>query len=296
MKQKLTLGGTAFHTINYLALTLLAAATLYPFLNLLAISLNQSMDTVKGGIYLLPRKFTLDNYILIFQNQRLFSSVSLSVARTVIGTTLALIATIMVSYALSRTEYVLRKPLNTIIVVSMYVNGGLIPYYLLIKNLGLTNTFLVYIIPGLIGAFNVMIMRSFFDQLPSGLIESARMEGASEFQVLTRVVVPISLPVIATISLFVSVSHWNAWIDNFLFNTRESLSLLQYELMKILLQSTDQIGAGNMDSIDPEMMRMTTPESIRATMTIFVTVPILLVYPFLQKYFIKGMTLGAVKE
>jgi putative aldouronate transport system permease protein len=141
-----------------------------------------------------------------------------------------------------------------------------------------------------------MIMRSFFDQLPSGLIESARMEGASEFQVLTRVVVPISLPVIATISLFVSVGHWNAWIDNFLFNTRESLSLLQYELMKILLQSTDQIGAGNMDSIDPEMMRMTTPESIRATMTIFVTVPILLVYPFLQKYFIKGMTLGAVKE
>jgi len=296
MKQKLTLGGAAFHTINYLALTLLAAATLYPFLNLLAISLNQSMDTVKGGIYLLPRKFTLDNYVLIFQNQRLFSSVSLSVARTVIGTTLALIATIMVSYALSRSEYVLRKPLNTIIVVSMYVNGGLIPYYLLIKNLGLTNTFLVYIIPGLIGAFNVMIMRSFFDQLPSGLIESARMEGASEFQVLTRVVVPISLPVIATISLFVSVSHWNAWIDNFLFNTRESLSLLQYELMKILLQSTDQIGAGNMDSIDPEMMRMTTPESIRATMTIFVTVPILLVYPFLQKYFIKGMTLGAVKE
>lgn len=296
MKQKLTLGGAAFHTINYLVLTLLAAATLYPFLNLLAISLNQSMDTVKGGIYLLPRKFTLDNYILIFQNQRLFSSVSLSVARTVIGTTLALIATIMVSYALSRTEYVLRKPLNTIIVVSMYVNGGLIPYYLLIKNLGLTNTFLVYIIPGLIGAFNVMIMRSFFDQLPSGLIESARMEGASEFQVLTRVVVPISLPVIATISLFVSVGHWNAWIDNFLFNTRESLSLLQYELMKILLQSTDQIGAGNMDSIDPEMMRMTTPESIRATMTIFVTVPILLVYPFLQKYFIKGMTLGAVKE
>lgn len=296
MREKLTLGGVSFHTINYLALTLLAAATLYPFLNLLAISLNQSMDTVKGGIYLLPREFTFDNYVLIFQNQRLFSSVSLSVARTVIGTTLALIATIMVSYALSRTEYVLRKPLNTIIVVSMYVNGGLIPYYLLIKNLGLTNTFLVYIIPGLIGAFNVMIMRSFFDQLPGGLIESARMEGANEFQVLTRVVVPISLPVIATISLFVSVSHWNAWIDNFLFNTRESLSLLQYELMKILLQSTDQIGAGNMDSIDPEMMRMTTPESIRATMTIFVTVPILLVYPFLQKYFIKGMTLGAVKE
>ncbi|WP_409343312.1 carbohydrate ABC transporter permease [Paenibacillus sp. MBLB4367] len=296
MREKLTWGGASFHAINFVALSLLAAATLYPFLNLLAISLNQSIDTVKGGIYLLPRKFTFDNYVLIFQNQRLFSSVSLSVARTLIGTGLSLIATIMVSYALSRREYVLRKTLNTIIVVSMYVNGGLIPYYLLIKNLGLTNTFLVYIIPGLIGAFNVMIMRSFFDELPKGLIESARLEGASEFQVLSRVVVPISLPVIATISLFVSVGHWNAWMDNFLFNTRESLSLLQYELMKILMQSTDQISAGNMDSIDPEMMRMTTPESIRATMTIVVTVPILLVYPFMQKYFIKGMTLGAVKE
>lgn len=295
MRVQWTWGGVSFQVANYALLALLGAATLYPFLNLLAISLNDSMDTVRGGIYLLPRAFTLDNYKLIFQNQRLFSATGLSVARTLLGTTAALIATTMVAYALSRREFVLRKPLNAVLVISMYVNGGLIPYYILIKQLGLTNTFLVYLLPGLLGAFNVLIMRSFFDELPPGLIESAHLDGANEFTTLFRIVLPVSLPVVATITLFLSVGHWNAWLDNYLFNTDESLTLLQYELMKILMQSTDQIGAGAGNNVDAELMRMTTPQSIRATMTIIVTVPILLVYPFMQKYFIKGMTLGAVK-
>ncbi|THF77324.1 carbohydrate ABC transporter permease [Cohnella fermenti] len=295
MRVQWTWGGAAFQIANCALLALLGAGTLYPFLNLLAISLNDSMDTVRGGIYLLPREFTLDNYKLIFQNQRLFSATGLSVARTLLGTTAALIATTMVAYALSRREFMLRKLLNTVLVISMYVNGGLIPYYILIKQLGLTNTFLVYLLPGLLGAFNVLIMRSFFDELPPGLIESAKLDGANEFTTLFRVVLPVSLPVLATITLFLSVGHWNAWLDNYLFNTDESLTLLQYELMKILMQSTDQIGAGAGNNVDAEMMRMTTPQSIRATMTIIVTIPILFVYPFMQNYFIKGMTLGAVK-
>ncbi|MFD0961445.1 carbohydrate ABC transporter permease [Paenibacillus chungangensis] len=293
--RKRSLGGALFQTCNVTFLMLLSMVTMYPFLNLLAISLNESLDTLRGGIHILPRAFTLTNYELIFQNPRLFTASWLSVARTVLGTVLSVGATIMVAYTLSRREYMLRKWLNTIIVVSMYVNGGIIPYYLLIKSLGLTNTFLVYIIPTLLVAFNVMIMRSYFEQLPEGLIESAKVEGANEFQILMRVVAPVSLPVIATITLFVSVQHWNSWMDNFLFNSRESLTLLQYELMKILLHSTEQINAtpGN---VDDALMRMTTPQSIRATMTIIVTVPILFVYPFMQKYFIKGMTLGAMKE
>ncbi|MCU6712188.1 carbohydrate ABC transporter permease [Paenibacillus sp. J5C_2022] len=290
-----SLGGALFQTCNITFLMLLSMVTLYPFLNLLAISLNESLDTLRGGIHIVPRAFTLTNYELIFQNPRLFTAAWLSVARTVLGTVLSVGATIMVAYTLSRREYVLRKGLNAVIVVSMYVNGGIIPYYLLIKSLGLTNSFLVYIIPTLLVAFNVMIMRSYFEQLPEGLIESAKVEGANEFQILMRVVAPVSLPVIATITLFVSVQHWNSWMDNFLFNSRESLTLLQYELMKILLHSTEQINAtpGN---VDDALMRMTTPQSIRATMTIIVTVPILFVYPFMQKYFIKGMTLGAMKE
>lgn len=262
----------------------------------MAISFNESLDTLRGGIYLWPRQFTLSNYELILSNPRMFSAASLSILRTVIGTSVSVLCTIMVAYALSRREYALRKTLNTIIVVSMYVNGGLIPYYLMIKSFGLTNTFAVYIIPGLIGAFNVMIMRSYFDQLPDGLIESAKLDGASEWQTLTRVVMPISLPVIATITLFISVGHWNAWFDNFLYNSKESLTLLQYELMKILLQSTDQISASPGQGTDDALMRVTSPQAIRATMTIVVTMPILFVYPFMQKYFIQGMTLGAMKE
>lgn len=296
MRSRITVGNALFHSLNILFLSLLGLVTLYPFLNLMAISFNESLDTLRGGIYLWPRQFTLSNYELILSNPRMFSAASLSILRTVIGTSVSVLCTIMVAYALSRREYALRKTLNTIIVMSMYVNGGLIPYYLMIKSFGLTNTFAVYIIPGLIGAFNVMIMRSSFDQLPDGLIESAKLDGASEWQTLTRVVMPISLPVIATITLFISVGHWNAWFDNFLYNSKESLTLLQYELMKILLQSTDQISASPGQGTDDALMRVTSPQAIRATMTIVVTMPILFVYPFMQKYFIQGMTLGAMKE
>ncbi|SDD24573.1 putative aldouronate transport system permease protein [Paenibacillus sp. UNCCL117] len=296
MRSRLSAGSALFHGLNYLFLLVLGFATLYPFWNLFAISLNESLDTLRGGIYFWPRHFTLDNYVLIFRNDRIYSAAGLSIARTLIGTTLSVVCTTMVAYALSRRDFMLRRPLNSIIVVSMYVNGGLIPYYLMIKNFGLTNTFLVYIIPGLIGAFNVMIMRSYFDQLPEGLIESAKLDGASEWQTLFRVVIPISLPVIATITLFIAVGHWNAWFDNFLYNSKESLTLLQYELMKILLQSTEQISASPGQGGDDALMRVTTPQAIRATMTIVVTVPILFVYPFMQRYFIQGMTLGAMKE
>ncbi|GBG07339.1 hypothetical protein PAT3040_01887 [Paenibacillus agaridevorans] len=296
MRSRTKVGDSIFNVFNNTLLLLLGIATLYPFLNLLAVSLNQSLDTMRGGIYLWPRDFTLDNYRLIFSNDRLFDSAALSVLRTLIGTGLSVICTIMVAYALSRREYMLRKSLNAIIVVSMYVNGGIIPIYLMIKNLGLTNTFAVYIIPGLIGAFNVMIMRSYFDQLPDGLVESAKLDGANEWQTLFRVVMPISLPVIATITLFISVGHWNSWTDNFLYNSKESLTLLQYQLMQILMQTTEQVSGGIGSGTDDAILNFTTPQSIRATMSMVVTLPILFVYPFLQKYFIKGMTLGAMKE
>jgi putative aldouronate transport system permease protein len=240
----------------------------------------------------------MTNYEIIFSNPQLFSAALRSLLRTVLGTALSVTFTTMLAYTLSRREYVLRKAINLILVLSMYVSGGLIPFYLLIKQLHLTNTFGVYIIPGLIGAFNVMIIRSYFDQLPEGFAESARIDGANDAQILFRVLVPISLPVIATITLFVSVGHWNSWFDNYLYNTSPHLSLLQFELMKILLQSVSQLtgGASATGHIDVGTMTSTSPESIRATMTVIVTMPILFVYPFLQRYFIKGITVGAMKE
>ncbi|WP_136608579.1 carbohydrate ABC transporter permease [Paenibacillus dokdonensis] len=296
MRRKLGAGDVTFNILNYMFLAALMVCTLYPFINLLAISLNESTDTLRGQVYLWPNALTWDNYRVVFQNEMLLGATLRSVARTVLGTALSLIGSVMLAYTLSRKEFFLRKSINLIMVISMYISGGLIPTYILIKNLGLTNSFWVYIIPGLISVFNVIIIRTYFDQLPDGLVEAARIDGANEFQTLFRIVIPVSMPVLATVTLFVSVGHWNSWFDNYMYNTRDNLNLLQYELMKILMQSTQQVTSNATGSLSSESLRQITPQSIRATMTIIVTIPILFVYPFLQRYFIKGIMIGAVKE
>ncbi|WP_422657493.1 carbohydrate ABC transporter permease [Paenibacillus sp. EC2-1] len=296
MKKSQSTGDILFNVVNYTLLSLLTICTIYPFWNLLAISLNESGDTLRGQVYLWPNVFTLDNYKVVFQNDALLGATLRSITRTVLGTGLSLICSVMLAYTLSRKEFILRKAINWIMIISMYVSGGLIPTYMLIKNIGLTNSFWVYIIPGLISVFNVIIIRSYFDQLPDGLIEASRIDGANEFQTLFKIVLPVSMPVLATITLFVSVGHWNSWFDNYMYNTRENLNLLQYELMKILMQSTQQVTSNATGSLAGETLRQITPQSIRATMTIIVTIPILFVYPFLQKYFIQGIMIGAIKE
>ncbi|WP_135553942.1 carbohydrate ABC transporter permease [Paenibacillus cymbidii] len=296
MRAKPTLGDIAFAGANYALLACLGALTLYPFLNLLALSLNESLDSLKGDIYLVPRAFTLDNYRTLFANEQLYGAALRSVLRTVLGTALGILCTAMFAYALSQREFVLRRSLNALIVLTLYVSGGIIPVYLLIKNLHLVNSYFVYLLPLLVNGFYIILMRSSFEQLPAGLVESAKIDGAGDFQTLFRIVLPVSMPVVATISLFVAVMHWNSWFDNYLYNSRNArLSLLQYELMKILLDSSNQQSAAQ-THMDESTVKVVSPQSIRATMTIIATVPILLVYPFLQSYFIKGMTLGAVKE
>lgn len=289
-------GDVIFSAFNYILLLVLGIGTLFPFLNLAAISLNDAGDTLKGTIYIWPRVFTLENYSTIFANHGLAAAAIRSVVRTVVGTALGVICTAMLAYALSRKEFFLRKTYNIILIITMYVNGGLIPLYLLIKNIGLMNHAAVYILPLLIGVFNVIIMRSYFEQLPEGIVESARIDGASDFQILFRIVLQISLPVLSTITLYIAVQHWNSWFDNYLYASRnENLNLLQYELQKILISSVNQVMSAS-THIDATDARRTNPETIRAAMTIIVTLPILLVYPFLQKYFVKGMTVAAMKE
>lgn len=291
-----TAGQAAFAIVNALILGLTGIGTIYPFLNLLAVSLNDSLDTLRGGIYLLPRMFTWSNYEVIFLNENLFRSTVNSVIRTVVGTGASVIATAMLAYALSQSEFIFRRVFMTILIISMYVNGGLIPTYLLIKNMHMTNSFLVYLLPLLISAFNVIIMRSFIMQLPAGLMESAKIDGANDVQVLFRIVMPVSLPVIATVTMFVAVGHWNSWFDNYLYVSDPKKSVLQYELMKILMSSVVEVTSSASGHLNEAKLKATSPEAIRAAMTMLVTLPILFVYPFLQKYFIQGMTIGAVKE
>lgn len=284
-----------FDIANFILMAVILIVTLYPFLNVLAISLNDSTDTVRGGIYLLPREFTLENYKTIFQYDGLIQGTKISFARTIIGTFLGLLSSSMIAYTLSRPDFKIKKFVSTFLALTMYFSGGLIPGYILMKDLHLIGTFWIYILPMMVSAFNVFIIRSFIDGLPYALQESAKLDGANDFTIYYKVILPLCKPVLATIALFLAVGQWNAWFDTYLYNgSKPELTTLQYELMKVL-QSTQQ-GGSNINANDmAQQMAQVSPESIRMAITIVVTLPILLVYPFLQKYFVGGMTLGAVK-
>jgi putative aldouronate transport system permease protein len=284
-----------FHTFNYLLMIILMIATLYPFLNVLAISLNNSIDTVKGGIKIFPREFTFLNYAEIFKTKALLTSVIISVLRTIIGTFTGIISTAMVAFVISRHDFIARKAVTILYIITMYVSGGLIPEYMLIRNLRLTNNFLVYILPGLISAFNVIVIRSFIDGLPFELQESAKLDGANDLTIFFRIIFPLCTPAIATISLFIAVGQWNSWFDTYLYcSSNKKLTTLQFELQKILL-SAQSSGQQDIYGSSDLAQKRVSPESLRMAMTVVATMPIVIVYPFVQKYFIKGLTLGAVK-
>ena len=288
---------TFFDLCLTLGMIFVIVITLYPFLNILAISLNNAIDTAKGGIHILPRDFTFANYVEIFSsNDRLLQAFIMSVTRTVVGTATGIIASTMLAYTLSRKDFVFNKPVALLLVLTMFVSGGLIPDYMLIRQLGLINQFSVYILPMLISAFNVIVIRSFMDNLPVALEESAKIDGANDFTIFVRIILPLSMPVIATISLFLAVGQWNSWFDTYLYaRTNESLTTLQYELMKILDNASASGSSGVNTHSAQYMAKQTNPQSIKMAITIIATVPSLFVYPFLQKYFVTGLTLGAVK-
>lgn len=275
----------------------IAVITLYPFLNVLALSFNDSIDSVKGGIYILPRKFTLSNYANVFSDPNLVHSAIVSVERTVLGTVASVLCCSMLAYTLSRQDYVLRKPISNLFVITMYVSGGLIPTYLLTRNLHLIGSFWVYIIPWLLNFYYVMIIRSFMDGLPISIQEAARIDGANDFQIFLNVIMPLCVPVIATVALWIAVSQWSSWLDTFLYSAgKESLSTLQYQLMTIMDNATvtgSSVAAKSV--LGKTAVNTVSPESVQMAETIIATVPILCVYPFIQRYFVKGVTLGAVK-
>lgn len=265
--------------------------TVYPFLNVLAISLNDSIDTVKNINFIIPRKFTWSNYVYIFKENDIFTPAFMSVARTLVGTLISLVLTSMLAFVLSRKDFVFRRSFTLLFVITMYVGGGLIPEYLLIKRtLGLGNSFLVYILPSLVWVYNVILVRSYIDGLPDALQEAAIIDGANDFQIWYKVVFPLCTAVNATVALFYAVGQWNSFMDTFLY--AKNLPTLQYKLYEIMEQATLKV---DNHSTTTTMTRTVTPLSVRMAVTVIATVPILVVYPFLQKYFVGGMTLGAVK-
>jgi len=292
-----------FHLLNTLFLLLLSFITLYPFWTTIAISFNDAMDTLQGGITFWPREFSTFSYQVLFQTGAIFHAFFISVSRTVINVFTSVFFTAMIAFALSRREFILQKPFTLILVLSMYINAGLIPTYFLMLRLGLINSFLVYIIPGIVNAFNFVVMRTYMRSIPESIIESARIDGYGDFYIFIRIIFPLCLPVLATIGLFVAVGSWNAWFDTMIYNSgKVNLHTLQYKLMEYLQSSQNQgrsaADAGSMAlaAAAGGGSNMVTPMSIRAAITVVAAAPILFVYPFMQRYFVVGLNVGGVKE
>ena len=286
-----------FPIVNTCILCVLMFVTLYPVINTVAISFNDGTDALRGGIGLWPRQFSTKAYEALLTDELIWSAFGISVARTVITTILNVILTSMLAFALSRKEYVLRGFITIMMVLTMYVNAGLIPNYLLIsRTLKLSKTFWVYIIPTMFSCFNMIVIRTYISGLPEALAESARIDGAGDLRIFWQIIFPLCMPVLATVALFVAVGSWNQWFDTQLYNGgKKYLHTLQY-LLKMKLATTNQsANAANATADALKSTTATTPVTIRCAITVVSAAPILVVYPFLQRYFVTGMVLGGVK-
>ena len=289
----------------YVFMVCLILMVLYPFVNALAISFNDAEDTTRGGVGLWPRIPTIASYRSIFTNPKVWNAYYITVSRTVVGTLTALFCTSLIAFGLSHKKLVGRRVYSLMCIIPMYFSGGLIPTYLLVRGLGLPNTFWVFIIPNLIGLFNIILMRTFFQEIPESLEESAHIDGANYLTVFLRIIVPISKPIFATIALFVGVFHWNSWFDATIYITRDELKPMQNILLRIINEAAfaERIaaiagGAGSAAAAAMGNIARNKPTNVRSvTMaTMFVTIaPIVLVYPFLQRFFIKGIMVGSIK-
>lgn len=293
----LTPGQIAGKAVVYGFLIFIFIVTFFPFWQIFVLSINDAGDSLRGGLLMWPRQLNLSSYKAVFQNEEILSSLGVTVTRTVIGVPLTVFCVAMLAYVLSKQELVHRRAINFFFVFTMYFSGGLIPTYMVIKALGLIDNFFVFIFPGMINIYWMILVRTYIEGLPKELFEAAASEGAGEFTIFLKVVLPLSMPVLATILLFSAISHWNAWYDSYIYTYKPQLKTLQAVLVKILNQYQTGAMVSQAQQMANEAKKMpVSSESIRMTVTMVATLPIILVYPFLQKYFIKGMLIGAVKD
>ncbi|MCH1624128.1 carbohydrate ABC transporter permease [Ferdinandcohnia quinoae] len=296
---KLSFNDKLMMVFIYSFLTLLALSAFYPFWNALVISFNSGKDTMLGGITIWPRVFTLENYEVVFQDKRLMNAFIVSVSRTIVGTVLSVFLTALLGYGLSKKELIGRNKIMIYCLITMFFSGGLIPTFLVIRGLGLMDTFWVMIIPTLISVWNMIIFRTFFQQLPAGLEESAKIDGCGYWATFLRIVLPLSGPVIATLALFTAIFHWNDWFYPSIYINNPDLIPIQTLLKQVLNSNTVTSALGQLDAgAAAHMMKAATITSKSLSMAIMMvaTLPIICVYPFVQKYFVKGVLIGSLKE
>lgn len=282
-----------FDSVIYLFLIFIIFITIYPFYYVLVQSFNEGMYSLNGGIYFWPSRPTLENYQSFFKDAKWLNALKISVLRTILGTGISVIFTSMVSYGLSFKKLVFRKCYVTILIVSLFFSGGIIPYYVLLKNLHLFNTFGVYIVPTALNIFFVLVGMSFFSEIPSELFDSAHVDGANDLIIFIKLVLPVSMPFIATIALFMGVEQWNAWFDAAFFVQKKTLHTLSFLMMEIINKT--RLGGNLTQGAAAQQASKVTSFSLQASAMIIAVTPIICIYPFLQKYFIKGIMIGSIK-
>lgn len=289
MKQ--TIGDKIFNYINIVFLTVFALLCLLPFINIIAVSLSDNSAIISGKVFLLPVGMNITAYKTVFTDLTMIRSFGFTVILTLLYTAITMLMTILCAYPLANKKLKGRTAFLLMITFTMYFSGGTIPSYLLISGMNMLNTIWALILPGAVNTFNMIVMKSFFSSIPAGLEESARIDGAGHFRILFSIVLPLSLPIIATLSLFYAVGRWNGFSDALFYINDTKMYPLQLKLRQLIsLNNVDQM----MNDLNEEK-QLVIPETIKSASIMFATVPILLVYPWLQKYFVKGMMVGSIK-
>lgn len=285
-------GEKVFNTFNVLFLGVFAFTTLYPFLYILSLSFSTQAAAMRDGFHFYPTAVTLTAYKMVFSNPDILTGYMNTLFRTVVGTFMSVTLCCMCAYPLSRKSMPHRGMFTFLVVFTMLFHGGLVPTYLLVRNLGLLNNVWVYVLPLCVQAFNVIIIKNFFHSIPDSLAESASIDGAGDWRILFQLYIPLSKPVLATVSLWTAVMHWNSWFDGLIYITDDRKQILQIFLRRIVVESNTMLLEKGI--INPDATTF-TPETLKAATIVVTIVPILVLYPFLQKYFVKGILLGGVK-
>lgn len=292
MLKKKQIKSNWFDVLNVIFMILIMLVTLYPFWNQLMISISTSKDIYSTGLLLLPSEVSFASYKVIFDFRLLWNGYLNTIIRTLLGTLISLVLTMLTAYPLSKRELPFRKGFTTFILITMFFAGGLVPNYMLIRNLGLIDTIWALVLPGCVSTFNVLIVRNFLMTLPAGLEEAALIDGASEIKILWKVILPLSTPVLATVGLWVAVGHWQAWYDNLLYiTTPENWGFMMLS-RKIVIENTS---VGNMENLMSSSKEIVDQRQMRGAIIMMSVIPMIIIYPFIQKFFVKGIVLGAVK-
>lgn len=285
-----------FNIVNYTVFTILILMCIYPMWYVLIYSISNPDLVERYGITIYPQGISVSNFAKVLQLEGVFNAFFISVLRTVTGTCLTVFSCMLLGYIFTKDSMPARKFMYRLLIVTMYIGGGMIPTYLVYRSYGLLNNFLVYILPSAVSAYYVILIKTFIEQLPPSLEESAFIDGASYFTIFVKIIFPLSTPIAATIAIYAAVAQWNAWFDNHIYTfSNKNLTTMQYMLYNFLSEAERLIRQIEQSTEATEITDLLTPMGVRMTTTMITVLPILAVYPFLQKYFIKGILIGAVK-